>query len=330
MGTIPNSQFPIPNPQRGVAATVDCNSRYVYLDPYEGAKAVVAEAARNLSCVGAEPLAVTDNLNFGSPEKPIGYWQLASACQGIAEGCRQMGTPVTGGNVSLYNETLDATGKPEPIYPTPVIGMVGLIPDITQVCGQGWQAEEDLIYLLGLPITDSTPHLSLGGSEYLAAIHGTVAGKPPLVDFDLERCIQELTRQGIRRGWVRSAHDCAEGGLAVALAEACIAGQLGAQINLELQEPLKRRWDEILFGESASRILVSVSPEHQASWEAYLQEQLAGQAKEDCSYWKKLGVVKSINTYLQVKLDDNLLLINVTIGEMSDRFANAIMRRLAV
>jgi phosphoribosylformylglycinamidine synthase len=145
---------------------VDCNSRYVYLDPYEGAKAVVAEAARNLSCVGAEPLAVTDNLNFGSPEKPIGYWQLASACQGIAEACREMGTPVTGGNVSLYNETLDSTGKPEPIYPTPVIGMVGLITDITQVCGQGWQAEGDLIYLLGLPLTDFTPHLSLGGSEY--------------------------------------------------------------------------------------------------------------------------------------------------------------------
>ena len=318
------------NPQRGVAATVDCNSRYVYLDPYEGAKAVVAEAARNLSCVGAEPLAVTDNLNFGSPEKPIGYWQLASACQGIAEGCRQMGTPVTGGNVSLYNETLDATGKPEPIYPTPVIGMVGLISDLTQVCGQSWQAEGDLIYLLGLPITESTPHLSLGGSEYLAAIHGTVAGKPPLVDFGLERCIQELTRQGIRRGWVRSAHDCAEGGLIVALAEACIAGQLGAQINLGLtQEPLERRWDEILFGESASRILVSVSPEQQGNWEAYLQEQLAAQAREDY-YWKRLGLVKSKNTGLQVILDDNLPLINVTIEEISDRFSKAIERRLAV
>ncbi|HEY9835895.1 MAG TPA: AIR synthase related protein, partial [Vampirovibrionales bacterium] len=219
-------------PIKGVAATVDCNSRYVYLDPYEGAKVVVAEAARNLSCVGAQPLAVTDNLNFGSPEKPIGYWQLASACQGIAEACGEMQTPVTGGNVSLYNETLDATGTPQPIYPTPVIGMVGLIPDITQVCGQGWQAEGDLIYLLGLPLNASTPYLSLGGSEYLAAIHGIVAGKPPIVDFDLERRVQSATRAGIAQGWVCSAHDCAEGGLAVALAEACISSQLGAEINL--------------------------------------------------------------------------------------------------
>jgi phosphoribosylformylglycinamidine synthase II len=251
-------------PQRGVAATVDCNSRYVYLDPYEGAKAVVAEAARNLSCVGAEPLAVTDNLNFGSPEKAIGYWQLASACQGIAEACREMATPVTGGNVSLYNETLDATGSPQPIYPTPVIGMVGLISDVTKVCGQGWQASGDLIYLLGLPLTASSPHLSLGGSEYLATVHGKVAGKPPVVDFDLERRVQAVTREGIRQGWVRSAHDCAEGGLAVALAESCIASQLGAVIDLGLLQEFLGRWDEVLFGESASRIVVSVRREDQA------------------------------------------------------------------
>jgi phosphoribosylformylglycinamidine synthase len=331
MGEIPNpkSDPPYPplsrggNPKSAVAATVDCNSRYVYLDPYEGAKAVVAEAARNLSCVGAEPLAVTDNLNFGSPEKPIGYWQLASACQGIAEACRIMGTPVTGGNVSLYNETFDATGTPQPIYPTPVIGMVGLIPDITQVCGQGWQAEGDVIYLLGLPLTESTSHLSLGGSEYLAAIHGLVAGKPPVVDFDLECRVQAATREGIRQGWVRSAHDCAEGGIVVALAESCIASQLGAEINLGLTD-VELRWDEVLFAESASRILVSVMPEQQASWESYLKEQLGEQAQ----HWQKLGFVKSQNAGLRLLIGDNQPIIDVTMIEMSDRFSNALERRL--
>lgn len=319
------SQSSTPNPQSGVAATVDCNSRYVYLDPYEGAKAVVAEAARNLSCVGAEPVAVTDNLNFGSPEKPIGYWQLASACQGIAEACQQMGTPVTGGNVSLYNETLDPTGTPQPIYPTPVIGMVGLVADITQVCGQGWQAEGDVIYLLGLPVADSTPHVSLGGSEYLVSVHGLVAGKPPRVDFELERRVQAVTREGIRRGWVRSAHDCAEGGIAVALAEACIAGRLGAEINLGLTENhVERRWDEVLFGESASRILVSVKPEQAANWESYLIEEFG----EPSQRWQKLGEVKKENVGLQVLLSDTLPIINVTIADMSDRFSNAIKRRL--
>lgn len=315
----------IPNPKSAVAATVDCNSRYVYLDPYEGAKAVVAEAARNLSCVGAEPLAVTDNLNFGSPEKPIGYWQLASACQGIAEACRIMETPVTGGNVSLYNETLDATGTPQPIYPTPVIGMVGLIPDMTRVCSQGWQAEGDVIYLLGLPLTDSTPHLGLGGSEYLASIHGVVAGKPPVVDFDLERRVQAATREGIRQGWVRSAHDCAEGGIAVALAESCIAGQLGAQINLGLTD-VKMRWDEVLFGESASRILVSVKPEQQAIWESYLKEQWGEQTQQ----WQNLGFVKSQNAGLKLLIDDNQPIIDVTMIEMSEGFSNALERRLNV
>src|SRR4028119_1542122 len=214
--------------QRGVAATVDCNSRYVYLDPYEGAKAVVAEAARNLSCVGAEPLAVTDNLNFGSPEKPIGYWQLASACRGIAEACREFSTPVTGGNVSLYNETLDPAGNPQAIYPTPVVGMVGLVQDLGKISGQAWLKKGDLIYVLGMGESSPNSELpsesskiatspTLGGSEYLAAIHGIVAGKPPRIDFELERKVQSVCRDGIRQGWVGSAHDCAEGGIAIAL-----------------------------------------------------------------------------------------------------------------
>ncbi len=306
----------------GVAATVDCNPRYVYLDPYEGAKAVVAEAARNLSCVGAEPLAVTDNLNFGSPEKPIGYWQLAEACRGLSEGCLELATPVTGGNVSLYNETFDSEGNPQPIYPTPVVGMVGLIPDLTKICGQGWQAAGDLIYLLGLPL--SSP-LSLGASEYLATIHNTVAGKPPRVDFDLERRVQQVCRDGIRAGWIRSAHDSAEGGIAVALAESCLSGQLGAEINIEISENQLNRLDEVLFGEGGARILVSVTPSEQKNWESYLQEHLA-------ENWQKLGMVGNSGNSeagLAILTSDNQTLIKVSIEQMSDRYFHAISNRLA-
>jgi phosphoribosylformylglycinamidine synthase subunit PurL len=304
----------------GVAATTDCNSRYVYLDPYEGAKAAVAEAARNLSCVGAEPLAVTDNLNFGSPENPIGYWQLASACQGISEACRELKTPVTGGNVSLYNETLDSNGKPQPIYPTPVIGMVGLIPDITKVCGQGWRAGGDLIYLIGVTGANGYSSLqnSLGGSEYLAVVHGIVAGKPPVVDFEIERRIQEACRYGIRQEWLNSAHDCAEGGLAVALAESCLSGQLGADIQLQA---IEGRIDEVLFGEATSRIIVSVKLQAQENWETYLKEQLGNN-------WQKIGVVTSKQeNNLAIAANDSPL-IDVTISNVRERWSGAIERRL--
>ena len=317
----------------GVAATVDCNSRYVYLDPYEGAKAVVAEAARNLSCVGAEPVAVTDNLNFGSPEKPIGYWQLASACRGIADACRELGTPVTGGNVSLYNETVDAEGNPQPIYPTPVIGMVGLISDLKKISGQAWLKKGDLIYVLGMGESSQNSELpsesskietspTLGGSEYLAAIHGIVAGKPPRIDFELERKVQSVCRDGIRQGWVCSAHDCAEGGIAIALAESCISAKMGAEIHLSFNSEKVGRWDEILFGEMGNCIVVSVAPKNQEIWESYLQEHLT-------KMWQKIGLVCCAESPLRVVSSDNQVLIEVAMAQMGDRFYNAIERRIA-
>jgi phosphoribosylformylglycinamidine synthase len=331
----PLSKKEVPPPAviPGVAATVDCNSRYVYLDPYEGAKAVVAEAARNLSCVGAEPVAVTDNLNFGSPEKPIGYWQLASACRGIADACRELGTPVTGGNVSLYNETVDAEGNPQPIYPTPVIGMVGLIPDLKKISGQAWLKKGDLIYVLGMGESSPNSELpsesskiatspTLGGSEYLAAIHGIVAGKPPRIDFELERKVQSVCRDGIRQGWVGSAHDCAEGGIAIALAESCISAKMGAEIHLSFNSEKVGRWDEILFGEMGNCIVVSVAPKNQEIWESYLQEHLT-------KMWHKIGLVCCAESPLRVVSADDRVLIEVAMDEMGDRFYNAIERRIA-
>ena len=309
--------------QTGVAATTDCNPRYVYLDPYEGAKYAVVEAARNLSCVGAEPIAITDNLNFGSPEKPIGYWQLANACRGVADACKEMNTPVTGGNVSLYNETVDSEGNPQPIYPTPVIGMVGLIPDITKICGQSFTTEGDVVYLLGFPPSPHHPITPspIGASEYLAVIHNTIAGKPPEVDFALEKAVQAACRHGIRQKWIQSAHDLAEGGLAVALAESCIGNELGAEIEVAVSS--KQRLDEILFGELGSRIIVSVTPDAVSDWETYLKENLSNN-------WSAIGIVTPKQTKLRIKTRENLSLIDVKIDKVKDNWQQAIQKRLKI
>jgi len=314
--------------RRGLAATVDCNGRYVYLDPYEGARAAVAEAARNLSCVGAEPIAVTDNLNFGSPEKPVGYWQLAEATRGLAAACRAFNTPVTGGNVSLYNETLDSAGHPTPIYPTPVVGMVGSVEDITRVCGQGWRQTGDAVYLLGLSVQDALSQpdaVTLGGSEYLAVVHDTVAGRPPVVNTEVELAVQAACRYGIRQGWVRSAHDCAEGGLAVAIAEACISGKLGADMRLPLAGSdvtmAAARWDRLLFGEGGGRILVSVASAEIAAWEAHLTAHLSG-------YWQAIGTVGRSDSALLLTTVDGAPVLKADLTEMTQIWETAIERRL--
>ena len=233
---------------KGVAATTDCNARYTYLSPRRGAMIAVAEAARNLVCTGALPTAVTNNLNFGSPLRPEIYHQLREAVLGMAEACKLFETPVTGGNVSLYNET---GGKA--IYPTPVVGMVGVIEDLDRVTGHAFQAEGDVIVLLG------ENKGQLGGSEWLYHLHGKVEGEPPEVDLLEERRLQHGVLALIERGLLRSAHDCSEGGLACALAEAALGdGEDPLGIHVELQD----RIDPVplLFGEDQGRILVSCDP----------------------------------------------------------------------
>ncbi|MXX08951.1 MAG: phosphoribosylformylglycinamidine synthase II, partial [Synechococcus sp. SB0667_bin_8] len=265
---------------RALALTVDCNNRWAALDPQEGGKAAVAEAARNLSCVGAEPLAVTDNLNFPSPETPEGYWALAKACQGVAEACRALGTPVTGGNVSLYNETRQADGTPCPIQPTPVIGMVGLIEDHRMTVTMGWPAADQDIWLLGVPLATVDERVSLGGSSYLATIHGQTTGRPPRQDLALEAALQDLLRSLIRSGVVTAAHDAGEGGWLVALVESCLKGRRGARVQLP---ETGLRPDVLLFAEGGARVLVSV-PAHQSD----RLQQAAGGADVPC---QRLGVV---------------------------------------
>ena len=253
---------------RGVAATVDCPDRWVALDPERGAMAAVAEAARNLSCVGAEPLAITDNLNFPSPETPKGYWQLAMACRGIAHACRALKTPVTGGNVSLYNETKRDDGSLQPIHPTPVIGMVGAVDDVSAVTGLGWRQDQDSIFLIGVPPDDpDASALGLAGSSYQKLVTGQLAGRPPLIDFEGEARVGLIVREAIARGILGSAHDCSDGGLSVALAECSMASDLGIAVDLNLGDV---RLDRVLFAEGGGRIVVSVKAERLGDWEALI------------------------------------------------------------
>ncbi len=240
---------------KALALTTDCNPRYCYLDPYLGAQIAVAEAARNLSCVGATPLAVTDCLNFASPEKPEGFWQFERAVAGLADACEAFGTPVISGNVSFYNETPE-----QAIHPTPTVGMVGLLPDADKRVTLGFKNTGDFVYLVG----DGKP--SLGGSEYLSLIHGLEAGAPPALDMEAEKNLQAFLREAIDQGLLQSAHDVSDGGLAVALAECCIAGDIGVCVPLEPFSALN------LYGERMATAVVSVSPERDAELEALLEK----------------------------------------------------------
>ena len=234
--------------RKALALTTDGNGRLCYLDPYTGGAIAVAEAARNVVCVGAKPIALTDCLNFGNPEKPEVYYQMEECIKGMAQACRTLGVPVISGNVSLYNETRGAA-----IYPTPVVGMLGLLEDVDKGCQIGFRENGDVVLLLGGDAGDP----GLAGSEYLEVIHHLVAGKPSL-DLDLEGRVQGLCLSLINDGLVESAHDCSLGGLGVALALCCIKGQVGfrGRLNAAL------RWDESLFGEGQSRILVSAHPDN--------------------------------------------------------------------
>src|SRR5688500_11669867 len=234
---------------KALALKVDCNGRYVYLDPRMGARIAVAEAARNVACSGGRPMAITNNLNFGNPKRPEVYYQLREAIAGMGEACTVLGTPVTGGNVSLYNEHPGGA-----VYPTPVIGMVGLLDDVSHATRSTFRQAGDAIMLIGEP-TDE-----LGGTEYLATVHGVVAGAPPRCDLELERRNIDFLLEGITSGVISSAHDCSDGGLAVALAECCMANErapFGADIDLSRWAGLPLR--ALLYGEAQGRIVVSTS-----------------------------------------------------------------------
>ncbi|MGH7844988.1 MAG: phosphoribosylformylglycinamidine synthase subunit PurL [Candidatus Binatia bacterium] len=232
--------------KKGLALTVDGNGRFCYLDPYVGGILAVVEAARNLACVGASPVGLSDCLNFGSPERPDVMWQFSEVVRGLRDACLALEVPVVSGNVSFYNET-----DGQPIFPTPAVAMVGLLADLQKRVTPWFKSEGHLIVLLGRSREE------LGGSEYLKVIHGLVKGTPPWIDLRLERAVQRSCINAINRGIIKSAHDVSDGGLAVALAECCITapeGAVGARV--ELQEAM--RADALLFGESQSRILVSL------------------------------------------------------------------------
>jgi phosphoribosylformylglycinamidine synthase len=235
-------------PGRGIALSTDCNSRYVYLNPYVGGMIAVAESARNIVCSGAEPVAITNCLNFGNPYNPEVYWQFREAIRGMGDACRRLDTPVTGGNVSFHNES-----QQRAVYPTPTIGMLGIIEDLSHVTPAGFVNDGDEIALIG------AEGFELGGSELLSLVSGRIVGDAPALDIEAEARLQSALLAAIRAGHIRSAHDCSEGGLAIAVAESAIYSggrALGAEIDYDRDDRLAS-----LFSETQSRVVISYSPE---------------------------------------------------------------------
>jgi phosphoribosylformylglycinamidine synthase len=249
--------------RRALALSVDGNGRFVYLDPFAGAQLAVAEAARNVACAGGLPIGATNCLNFGNPERPEIMWQFARAVEGIGAACRALDIPITGGNVSLYNET-DGNA----VLPTPVLGVVGLIDNADMVVRRVFREEGDAIALLGESLDE------LGGSEYLKVVHGLVKGMPPRLDLTREAALQRMLVKGVAAGLIRSAHDCAEGGFAVTLAECCFDTGMGATVDLAAVEAAVTAFADTatLFGESASRVVVSVDNARIAELETLAME----------------------------------------------------------
>ncbi len=273
--------------KKALAMTTDCNARYLYLDPETGGKIAVAEAARNIVCSGAEPLAITDNLNFGNPEKPEIFWQIEKAADGISEACLALNAPVIGGNVSLYNETNGTA-----IYPTPVIGMVGLVKDTKDITTQSFKAAGDLIYVLG------ETKAEFGGSELQKMLEGSISGKAPSLDLEMEKAYQQAVLEAIRAGVVESAHDLAEGGLAVAVAESLISSKgFGAKVNV------KEDAVTALFSESQSRFLLSIKPENKETFEKLVPATLVGEVTDTAVLTISQGETILVNEQVDSLMD---------------------------
>jgi len=282
----------IKNFNKAIAAKTDCNGRYVYLNPREGTKIAVAESARNIVCSGGKPLAITNCLNFGNPYKPEMYWTFKEAIAGMNEACRLFDTPVTGGNVSFYNESPNTA-----VYPTPVIGMIGLINDLSKVTTSYFKNPGDLIFILGEDFEE------IGGSEYLKVIHNLVEGNTPKIDLKKEKELHELLRTIINSGIVNSAHDVSEGGIISALAECCIMNE-EKQIGGKVEIPIKTREDLSLFSESQSRVIISISPEDRDKFEEITKSHSTPVYYSGITGGENLNVNKSIDISLQ-KLSSN-------------------------